>query len=385
MTVDIKQVTGVRVSCFCYEIFKIKMAKDPLEEILEFLKPETRIDLKHISLDHLVGLSGTDEGLDTLLSHKQIIQSIINLTDDKVPEIAKNALLALVNITAKVNGAKLVIKQRYQDRENCLDKFIGYVLDPEKKDADAVCMVLSNITRHENILEQCIDIFFPHLNDLLNVFVNTTYNKNGSNLNYVSPLFSNLSCLSRVRKWLVEENPHIPLIKLLPFCNYDQSVIRRGGALGTVRNLSFDIELHDFLLSNDLDLLTYLLKPIMGGEEYPDEEMDMLPISLQYLPKEKTRETDADIRKIILETLNKFCMKSSGREMLRDNGVYYVLREYHKWEKDPRNLLACENVIDILIQKETEVGAEDLSSVEVPEEMKEKFEKMDSDYINSLN
>ncbi|KAJ0169503.1 hypothetical protein K1T71_015090 [Dendrolimus kikuchii] len=360
------------------------MDKDPLEEMLQFLKPETRIDLKHISLDHLVGLSGTDEGLETLLCHEQILRSFINLTDDKVAEIAKNALLALVNITANVKGAELVIKQNYQDEINCVQKFIGYILDLEKKDADAVCMILSNITRHEIILEQCLDVLFPHLNDLLNVFVNTTFNKKGSNLNYLSPLFSNLSCNSRVRKWLVEESPYIPLIKLLPFCSYKESVIRRGGALGTVRNLSFDTELHDFLLSNDLDLLTYLLKPIMGNEEYIDEEMDTLPISLQYLPKEKKRESDVDIRKIILETLNKFCMKSSGREVLRENGVYYILREFHKWEKDPRNLLACENVVDILIQKEVEVGADDLSSVEVPDEMKQKFEKIDSDYINSL-
>lgn len=64
--------------------------------------------------------------------------------------------------------------------------------------------------------------------------------------------------------------------------------------------------------------------------------------------------------------------------------MYYILREYHKWEKDPKVKLACENVVDILIQKEDEVGAEDLSTVEVPEDMKEKFNKMDEDYIKSI-
>ena len=151
--------------------------------------------------------------------------------------------------------------------------------------------------------------------------------------------------------------------------------------MGTLRNISFDPEFHDFLLSNDMEVLTYLLNPIMGGEEYDDEEMDVLPISLQYLPKEKQRDADIDIRKMILETLNKLCMRRKGREILRSNGVYYILREYHKWEKDPKVKLACENVVDILIQKEDEVGVEDLSAVEVPDDMKEKFEKMDEDYI----
>ncbi|CAG9790616.1 unnamed protein product [Diatraea saccharalis] len=360
------------------------MAKDPLNEIIEFLKPEARIDLKHISVEHLVGLSASEEGVKTLLKNEQVIQNIIELTGDKVEEIAKNALLVLVNVSANVNGATELLKYRPSRFKNVLELLVSYVLNPDKKDADAACMILSNITRLEDELEVCLDSFIPHLNDILNAFVNIDYNKRGSNLHYLAPMFSNLSCSYRIRKWLTEENPHVPVIKLLPFCNYDQSSIRKGGAIGTVRNLSFDTEYHDFLLNNNLDLLTYLLNPIMGNEDYPDEEMDKLPIDLQYLPKEKRRETDIDIRKMILETLNKLCTKRTGREMLRENGVYYVLREYHKWEKDPQALLACENVVDILIQKEEEVGADDLSTVEVPDDMKEKFEKMDKEYLKAV-
>ncbi|KAJ8704953.1 hypothetical protein PYW08_012273 [Mythimna loreyi] len=357
------------------------MAADPLDELLQFLKPESRIDLKHIALDHLVGLSGSEDGINTLLSHEKLIQSILTLTDDKVEEIAKNALLILVNITASAKGVIELLKFKYDENKNIVKLFIGYVLNPEKKDADAAAMILSNITRVESELDGILDTIIPHLNDILNAYVNIEFNKKGSNLNFIGPMISNLSCHHRIRKWLTEENPHIPLIKLMPFCSYEPSNIRRGGAMGTLRNLSFDPEFHDFLLSNDLELLTYLLNPIMGGEEYDDEEMDTLPISLQYLPKEKERDTDIDIRKMILETLNKLCMRRKGREILRDNGVYYILREYHKWEKDPKVKLACENVVDILIQKEDEVGAEDLSAVEVPDDMKEKFEKMDEDYI----
>ncbi|KAJ2941917.1 hypothetical protein O0L34_g10732 [Tuta absoluta] len=360
------------------------MTQDPLNEMIQFLKPDSRVDLKHISLDHLVGLSGSEDGIEALLRNDQIIKCIIELTDDKVEEIAKNALLLLVNLTASPKGATEVLKYKPEDHKNILELLIGYVLNSQKKDADAACMILSNITRLEDELEVCIDTFIPHLNDILNAFVNIDYNKKGSNLNYLSPMFSNLSCNHRIRKWLVEENPHIPLIKLLPFCNYELSNIRRGGALGVVRNLAFDLELHDYLLGNDLDLLTYLLNPLMGNEEYPDDEMDTLPIALQYLPKEKKRDSDPDIRKMILETLNKLCSKRPCREILRNNGVYYVLREFHKWEKDPRNLLACENVVDILIQKEEEVGAEDLSSVQVPEEMTEKFQKMDEEYLQNV-
>lgn len=359
------------------------MANDPLDEIIQFLKPESRIDLKHISLDHLLGLSGTEDGIKTLLKNEQLTQHIIELTDDRIEAVSKTALLILVNMTADAQGASELLKYRPNTKKNVVELFLGYIMDPKKINADAACMILSNLTRVENSIELCLDTLLPRLNDLLNVFININYNQTGSKLHYIAPIFSNLSCSPRVRKWFTEENPFVPLIKLLPFCNYNESTIRRGGAIGTVRNISFDTQYHEFLLSNELDLLTYLLPLIMGNEEYVDDEMDKLPIALQYLPKEKQRDPDIDIRKMVIETLNKLCAKKHGREVLRENGVYYVLREYHKWEKDPALLLACENVVDILIQKEDEVGAEDLSSLDVPQDMQEKFRNMDEEFLNN--
>lgn len=292
------------------------MARNPLDEMLQFLKPESRTDLKHICLDHLIGLSANENGVNTLLENEAIIKSIIDLSYNEYDVVAKRALMILVNISANSKGATELLKYKTSSYKNILELLIGYVLNSQKKDADAACMILSNITRLEDELEVCIDAFLPHLNDLLNAFVNIEYNKKGSNLNYLAPMFSNLSCSYKVRIWLTEEAPHVPLIKLLPFCNYNQSNIRKGGAIGTIRNLSFDSEFHDFLLSNDIDLLTYILSPIMGNEDYPDDEMDQLPISLQYLPKEKQRDSDIDIRKMILEMLNKLCTKRKSRYVL---------------------------------------------------------------------
>lgn len=360
---------------------KYKVDLDKLEELTNFMQIHDRNDLRLLSVNYLTGLCSCEEYINAMLSKEKLIQGIINLTFDKVTEIAKEALLILVNITATTNGVTKLLKYKTDDGKNIVKLLIGYVLDPQKRDADAACMILSNITRVETEAEKLIEIFQPHLNDLLYAFVNLEYNKKGSNLNFIGPLMSNLSCFHSVRKWLTEENPHIPLLKLLPFCNFMPSNVRRGGAVGTVRNLSFDPEFHDFLMSNDVDLLSYLLLPLMGNEEYQDEEMDSLPLTLQFLPKEKFRDDDPDIRRMLLETLNKLCVKIKGREYLRDNGVYYVLREYHKWEKDPKIRLCCENVVDILIQKEEEVGTEDFSTVEVPEDMVEKFEKMDGDYV----
>lgn len=53
---------------------------------------------------------------------------------------------------------------------------------------------------------------------------------------------------------------------------------------------------------------------------------------------------------MLLEALLQLCATKIGREYLRDNNAYIILRELHKWEKDPSVLLACENVVDILIK-----------------------------------
>lgn len=63
------------------------------------------------------------------------------------------------------------------------------------------------------------------------------------------------------------------------------------------------IDQHEQLLSNTIDLLPKLLLPLAGPEEFDDEDNEKLPIDLQYLGEDKTRERDPDIRKILLETL----------------------------------------------------------------------------------
>ena len=70
-----------------------------------------------------------------------------------------------------------------------------------------------------------------------------------------------------------------------------------------IKNCCFQTEHHDWLLSESVDLLPKLLLPLAGPEEFDDEEMDKLPIELQYLGEEKTRESDADVRKMLIEAL----------------------------------------------------------------------------------
>ena len=62
-------------------------------------------------------------------------------------------------------------------------------------------------------------------------------------------------------------------------------------------------EYHDWLLSDDVDLLPRLLLPLAGPEEFDDDDVERLPEDLQYLPPDKEREPNPRIRKMLVEAL----------------------------------------------------------------------------------
>lgn len=63
------------------------------------------------------------------------------------------------------------------------------------------------------------------------------------------------------------------------------------------------LEHHDWLLSEDINILPNLVLPLAGPEVLEDDENDKLPIELQYLTEDKTREEDPEIRKMLIEAI----------------------------------------------------------------------------------
>lgn len=89
---------------------------------------------------------------------------------------------------------------------------------------------------------------------------------------------------------------HCVIQRLLPFTEYYDDTVRRGGIVGTLKNCCFETEYHEWLLSPEVDILPRLLLPLAGPEEFDDDDNDKLPVELQYLPDDKIRDPDPDIR-----------------------------------------------------------------------------------------
>ncbi|XP_076180006.1 protein HGH1 homolog [Ptiloglossa arizonensis] len=366
---------------------------ESLQEICQYLSPNTRLDLKAIALEHVLSITGSSEGRELLLKHPDLLTNLIALIQDSSTAVSKDAALALINMTADEAGtnAFLVISEMSKPSEdtkynyNLIHVCIRFIMDKESFLADPCCMILSNMTRPLHLVERVIKLIEKSgysWDSIVAAFTAKQYNNTGAKLHYLGPVFSNLSQSSHVRRYLMDKDRSV-IQRLLPFTEYADSVVRRGGIVGTLKNCCFDVQDHEWLLSPQVDILSYLLLPLAGPEEFDDDDNDKLPVNLQYLPETKTRESDLDIRIMLLEALDQLCATRHGRKVLRDKNTYIILREYHKWETNKSALLACENVVDILIKTEEEIGLDNLKEVEVPPEYTDKFHKMDQDFINS--
>ncbi|KAJ1076225.1 hypothetical protein K5549_018320, partial [Capra hircus] len=178
------------------------------------------------------------------------------------------------------------------------------------------------------------------------------------------------------RAFLLDRNRCV-VQRLLTLTQYPDSSVRRGGVVGTLRNCCFEHRHHEWLLGPEVDILPFLLLPLAGPEDFSEEEMERLPIDLQYLPPDKQREPDADIRKMLIETIMLLTATAPGRKQVRDQGAYLILRELHSWEPEPDVRLTCEKLIQVLIGDEPERGLENLLEVQVPEEVERQLQQQD--------
>lgn len=294
--------------------------------------------------------------------------------------------LALINISASSESAcEALLKSSptCHEEQGLLQLTIKGILDPDSKLSDPLLSILSNISRSEKCVEEIILRLLEIDQNIIERFVATftkiDFNKHKQNLNYLAAVFSNLSQTSTFRNLLSKSETRL-LPRLLPFISHETSLIRRGGIAGLLKNICFDTSLHEWLFSAEVDILPFILLPLAGPEEFDDETNENLPIELQYLDSNKKRESDTDIRMMLLQCLSQLCATRQGRIYLRDKCAYEILRELHKFEDSPegnaRCLKACEDVVDILIKTEDEIGHDNLKQVEIPDDVMEKIEKM---------
>ncbi|KAG7494607.1 hypothetical protein JOB18_034090 [Solea senegalensis] len=342
-------------------------------ELLSFLTPSTRPDVKGHAIEYILGLSGNRDGCHFLRSKPDLIVALCALTTDPSIVIVKNCYHIIINLSADETLHNVLVAD-----VKVLPLLVKNFVDPEFPHSDQISTILSNLTRHKKTCKTVFKVLQEEevgLAKLVDMFCTEGYNKNAK-LHYLGPLLSNLTQLPEARNFIMDKDRCV-VQRLLPFTQYQASVTRRGGVIGTLHNCCFDHVHHEWLLSDAVDILPFLLLPLAGPEELSEEDNEGLPVDLQYLPEDKKREEDPDIRKMLLETLLLLTATKAGRKTLKDKNVYPIMREFHKWEKDVKVSATCEKLVQVLIGDEPEEGMENLMEVEIPEDVEDKLKEAD--------
>ncbi len=144
----------------------------------------------------MTGLTGTKEGRDSLLESTKICGNLCLLMNDNQPSVAKDASLALVNLSA---DEELVPKFLTQ-HSSVIDVMLNIIMNPEHSLADPACMMLANITRVPFGSEQVFKKMSTGLDKIVDIFCQENFNKKGAKLHYLAAVFSNLSQIHEMRR-----------------------------------------------------------------------------------------------------------------------------------------------------------------------------------------
>ncbi|KAK5660349.1 hypothetical protein OQA88_12890 [Cercophora sp. LCS_1] len=353
-----------------------------LEELVGFIAhPNPQI--RQIAAENLVPYSTAQPAIFKTDSLTPIKHLKFLIRDQ--PKIAEHALTILINLTSEPD-----ILENVAADDRFLGIAIGLLTDPAEPNANLISMLLANLAKHDALLSlltaklptppAALSTSDLALNQLMDLFVKGAagaYNPN-ADYDYLSYLFADMAKHPSIREFFITPQEYdgvVPLNKIKVFTEH-KSDIRRRGVASAVKNVAFDVPSHPAFLDEDqVNLLPYLLLPIMGNEQYDEDDMmDMLP-DLQLLPPDKQREPDANIVQTHVETLTLLTTTREGRDLMRRVKVYPVIRETHSRVEDEGVQEACERLVQVLCRDEEDEGQEKGGKVvgEVEDEDDEKI------------
>lgn len=214
--------------------------EEALKEVIPFLKWHSPYDYKKEVLDHILGITGTSEGLICITKNVNLMKSLGQLViDDRVRDIKTKALQILVNsTTTPLTGD--VAKDML--RTELLEVVLSLMIIKEFPAANYCAMLLANLTSASNGCETVFNLISKNNNSsmeiLLNIFCDVKYNEN-CDLEHVGSLLANLTLLKEARLQLLNQQ-NMLIKKVLPFTQFMESTVRRYSAAAIIKNCLFE-------------------------------------------------------------------------------------------------------------------------------------------------
>ena len=210
---------------------------DQLQELLSFLSLNSRLDLKSAALQYVLGLTVSDEGKELIKSTPDLLKCLFELLMDKEPSISSSAHVCLLNLSSTDSIGELMLDM------DVVPRLLDLIVNPEWVDADKVCMMMSNLTHTEKgakvFLKSLQDSQRHSLHQLVDIFDRKGFSKN-ADFHYLGMLFLNLSQVAMARGLFLDQRLCI-VPRLLPYTQFTDSSVRRGGVVGLLKNLCFEV------------------------------------------------------------------------------------------------------------------------------------------------
>lgn len=152
-----------------------------------------------------------------LINTPCVVKNLCKLLNDYQKSVAKDASLALINLSADEDLTSTLVTEGTEIIENMLN----IITNPEHELADPACMVLSNLSRTKLGSERLFQTMGEKLEKYIDIFCQEKYNKKGARLHYLAAVFSNLSQIPAVRRYSNQntfwKNDFVFFTILLPF------------------------------------------------------------------------------------------------------------------------------------------------------------------------
>lgn len=356
---------------------------EELGELVGFLvnsKPEVR----QIALQHLVSFTGSSDGREQL-KPTPVLPNLCRLLGDLRP-IATLAYTCLINLSEDNEYAGMMLQ-----RPRFCVSLVRNLTNEEHQLGELDVLLLNNLTRLEEGSRQLLQVGESlegfYLEKLVEILVSKRGDERKDPYAWIARVLMNVSQLPEARKILLDEKRDIfkDLLKDIQHRN----PIRKRAVLGAIKNCCFEQRKHAWLLAEDkVNILPYLLYPLVGPEPLSEDDIEGMPAFLAKLGPNKMREEDVESRKLLVEALTLLTGTRRGRDFMRAKKAYPIVRDAHRVEdneaigelyfilvdhlmRDEEPLPAAEPIETPSMNQETEAEKKLLADAQHEEEMPE--------------
>ncbi|KAH8802725.1 DNA-binding protein-like protein HGH1 [Xylogone sp. PMI_703] len=336
-----------------------------LEELVDFIS-HGNTQIRQLAVENLVPYSTAQPAIFKTNQLLPIKDLKLLVRDYK--EIAKDAITILINLSSDPE-----IRENLASDNEFINSLLNRLTNPKEPNANLLSILLANLGKSDS-LKSLLTLTRPipqplsttsqssnnntlAISQLLDIFVrgaSGSYNPD-ADFDYLAYLFADLAKHVEGRRYFLTKQDYdgvIPLTKLTVFTEHVSDVRRRGVA-STIKNVAFEVDSHGaFLAEEEINILPYLLLPIMGNEEYDEDDMDGMLPDLQLLPPDKERDSEPGIIQTHVESLMLLTTTREGRDVLREVKVYPIIRETHLRVEDDGVREACERLVQVLMRDE---------------------------------